>query len=201
MTDSLTTKPNVLQIVHGFIEGGSERQMIQNASLLHNSGEFQVHVASLSTGGVLRSEIERLQIPVIDFPLTSFYDANMVQQTRRFVSYLKQHQIKIVHSHDFYSNIFGMTGAALAGVRGRVASKRETTGTRSLAQRTAERVAFKLAHAIVANAGAVKEHLIGLGVPARKIEVIYNGLDMTRFNLNGNALERLDLEALRGRPV
>ena len=175
--------------------------MIQNASLLHNSGEFQVHVASLSTGGVLRSEIERLHIPVIDFPLTSFYDSNMVQQTRRFVSYLKQHQIKIVHSHDFYSNIFGMTGAALAGVRGRVASKRETTGTRSLAQRTAERGAFKLARAIVANAGAVKEHLIGLGVPARKIEVIYNGLDMTRFNLNGDALQRLDLESLRGRPV
>ena len=86
--------------------------MIQMASLLHNSDDFQVHVASLSTGGVLRSEIERLQVPVIDFPLTSFYDANMVQQTRRFISYLKQHQIKIVHSHDFYSNIFGMTGAA-----------------------------------------------------------------------------------------
>jgi L-malate glycosyltransferase len=198
------SKPNILQIVHGFIEGGSERQMIQMASLLHHSGDFEVHVASLSTGGVLRSEIERLQIPVIDFPLTSFYDASMVQQTRRFVSYLKQHQIKIVHSHDFYSNIFGMTGASLAGVRGRIASKRETTGTRSVAQRTAERGAFKLAHAVVANAGAVKEHLIGLGVPNDKIVVIYNGLDLTRFHLNGDAsegLERLNLETLRGRPV
>lgn len=175
--------------------------MIQMASLLHHSGEFQVHVASLSTGGVLRSEIERLQVPVIDFPLTSFYDANMVRQTRRFVSYLKQHQIKIVHSHDFYSNIFGMTGAALAGVRGRIASKRETSGTRSLAQRTTERGAFKLAHAVVANAGAVKEHLIGLGVREKKIEVIYNGLDLTRFNLNGDSLQRLNLESLRGRPV
>jgi glycosyltransferase involved in cell wall biosynthesis len=197
-------KPGVLQIVHGFIEGGSERQMIQMASLLHNSGDFQVHVASLSTGGVLRSEIERLQIPVIDFPLTSFYDSNMVQQTRRFVSYLKQHQISIVHSHDFYSNIFGMTGAALAGLRGRIASKRETTGTRSLAQRTAERGAFKLARAVVANAGAVKEHLIEHGVPGDKILVIYNGLELTRFQLNGDAsqaLERLDLETIRGRPV
>jgi glycosyltransferase involved in cell wall biosynthesis len=197
-------KPGVLQIVHGFIEGGSERQMIQMASLLHNSGDFQVHVASLSTGGVLRSEIERLQIPVIDFPLTSFYDSNMVQQTRRFVSYLKQHQISIVHSHDFYSNIFGMTGAALAGLRGRIASKRETTGTRSLAQRTAERGAFKLARAVVANAGAVKEHLIEQGVPGDKILVIYNGLELTRFQLNGDAsqaLERLDLETIRGRPV
>jgi glycosyltransferase involved in cell wall biosynthesis len=195
------SKPNVLQIVHGFIEGGSERQMIQMSSLLHNSGDFRVHVASLSTGGVLRSEIERLQIPVIDFPLTSFYDSSMVQQTRRFVSYLKQHDIKIVHSHDFYSNIFGMTGASLAGVRGRIASKRETTGTRSLSQRTAERGAFKLARAIVANAGAVKEHLVGLGVPDKKIVIIYNGLDLTRFNLNGDSLQRLDLEMLRGRPV
>src|SRR6185503_20286540 len=195
------SKPNILQIVHGFIEGGSERQMIQMASLLHHSGDFTVHVASLSTGGVLRSEIEQLGVPVIDFPLTSFYDANMVQQTRRFVSYLKQHQIKIVHSHDFYSNIFGMTGASLAGVRGRIASKRETTGTRTRAQRTAERGAFKLAHAVVANAGAVKEHLIELGVPGEKIVVIYNGLDMTRFHVNGDALQRLNLEMLRGRPV
>ncbi|HEU4832848.1 MAG TPA: glycosyltransferase [Pyrinomonadaceae bacterium] len=197
-------KPNILQIVHGFIEGGSERQMIQMASLLHQSGDFTVHVASLSSGGVLRSEIERLQVPVIDFPLTSFYDANMVQQTRRFVSYLKQHEIKIVHSHDFYSNIFGMTGASLAGVRGRIASKRETSGTRSRAQRTTERGAFKLAHKIVANAGAVKEHLIELGVPEGKIVVIYNGLDMTRFPLNGDAREarqRLNLETLRDRPV
>jgi glycosyltransferase involved in cell wall biosynthesis len=175
--------------------------MIQMVSLLHNSGDFQVHVASLSTGGVLRSEIERLQVPVIDFPLTSFYDANTVQQTRRFVSYLKQHQIKIVHSHDFYSNIFGMTGAALAGVRGRIASKRETGGTRSLAQRTTERGAFKLAHAVVANAGAVKHHLIEHGVKDNKIVIIYNGLDLTRFDLNGDALQRLNLEMLRGRPV
>jgi glycosyltransferase involved in cell wall biosynthesis len=94
-----------------------------------------------------------------------------------------------------------MTGAALAGVRGRIASKRETTGTRSLSQRTAERGAFKLARAIVANAGAVKEHLVGLGVPDKKIVIIYNGLDLTRFYLNGDSLQRLDLEMLRGRPV
>jgi len=198
------SKPAILQLGHGFIEGGSERQMIQMMSLLRDSGEFEVHVAALRGGGVLRSEVERLQIPVIDFPLTSFYDSSMVQQTRRFVSYLRKHDIKIVHSHDFYSNIFAMTVSSLAGVRGRIASKRETTGTRTRAQRTAERGAFKLAHAVVANAGAVKEHLIELGVPDEKIVVIYNGLDMTRFNLNGDApdaLERLQLETLRGRPV
>lgn len=178
--------------------------MIQMVTLLQESGDYRVHVASLSTGGVLRPLIESLQVPIIDLPLTSFYDANMLRQTRRFVSYLKQHQIRIVHSHDFYSNIFGMTGASLARTRGRIASKRETTGTRTNAQRTVERSAFKLAHAVVANATAVKEQLIGEGVRKDKIAVIYNGIDLTRFQQNGTrdeALARLKLETLSGRPV
>lgn len=173
-------------------------------TLLQESGDYQVHVAVLSRGGVLRPLIERLQVPVIDLPLTSFYDVNMVRQTRQFVSFLKQHRVQLVHSHDFYSNIFGMTGAALAGVRGRIASKRETTGTRSVAQRTVERHAFKLAHAVVANATAVKEQLINEGVRQDKITVIHNGIDVSRFHPNGtadDAFHRLNLDTVRGRPL
>jgi glycosyltransferase involved in cell wall biosynthesis len=198
------SKPGVLQIISGFIEGGSERQMIQMAQLLRDSGDYEVHAAAVSTGGVLRPEIERLQIPVVDFPLTSFYDANMARQTRRLVSYIKEHQIQVVHSHEFYSNIFGMTGAALARVRGRIASKRETTGTRTRAQTTVENTAFRLAHAIVANATAVKEQLVGEGLNSDKIIVIHNGLDLSRFRQNGNVtetLQRLDLASISGRPV
>ena len=195
------SKPSILQIFHGFIEGGSERQMIQITKLLHQSGDYDVHVATLGIEGVLRSEID---LPVIEFPLRSFYDANMVRQTRRFVSYLKKHQIKIVHSHDFYSNIFALTGSTLAGIPGRIASKRETTGIRTPAQTTVERYAFRLAHAVVANAAAVKEHLIRLGVSSHKIALIYNGIDLSRFNLNGqpaDALQRLNLATIQGRPV
>lgn len=198
------SKPSVLQIVHGFIEGGSERQMIQLTKLLHEAGDYRVHVASLSTGGVLRSQIERLEIPTIDLPLTSFHDANVMRQTRRFISFLRTHRIDIVHSHDFYSNVFGMTGSALAGIRGRIASKRETTGTRTLAQKIVERTAFRLAHAVVANAAAVKEQLIEEGIPGDKIAVIHNGIDLTRFQKNGDvraALRRLNLEAILDRPV
>src|SRR5919205_652588 len=53
----LMSKPGVLQIISGFIEGGSERQMIQMAQLLRDSGDYEVHAAAVSTGGVLRPEI------------------------------------------------------------------------------------------------------------------------------------------------
>jgi glycosyltransferase involved in cell wall biosynthesis len=197
-------KRNVLQLVHGFIEGGSERQLIQMAGLLHQSGHYNVYVGSLSAGGVLRGEVERLQIPIVDFPLTSFYDGNMVVQTRRFASFLKQNAIEIVHSHDFYSNVFGMSGSAVARVGGRIASKRETTGTRTGAQSTVERGAFRLARAIVANAEAVKAHLIAEGVPSSKIDVVYNGIDLQRFGTigdTGEILRTLNLPAVVGRPV
>jgi len=198
------SKPSVLQIIHGFTEGGSERQMIQMAQLLRDSGDYQVHAAALSPGGVLRPQAERLQIPVVDFPLTSFYDANMVRQTRRFVSYLKKHQIQVVHSHDFYANIFGMVGSALARVRGRIASKRETTGTRTKAQTTVEHLAFRLAHAVVANAAAVKEQLVAEGLSSDKVVVIHNGIDLSRFRENGTAteaLQRLSLQSISGHPI
>ena len=197
-------KPSILQIFHGFIEGGSERQMIQITKLLHESGDYDVHVATLGIDGVLRSEMESLQLPIIEYPLTSFYDTNMVRQTRRFVSYLKKHHIKIVHSHDFYSNIFATAGSVLAGSPARIASKRETTGVRTPSQVTAERYAFRLAHAVVVNAGAVKEHLIKLGVNSEKIALIYNGIDLSRFNQNGqpsDTLQRLNLGAIQGRPI
>src|SRR5882724_4743269 len=146
------TKPSIVQIVHGFIEGGSERQMIQLSQLLHESGQYTVHIASLSTGGVLRTELEHLGIPITEFPLTSFYDRNMVTQLSRFSIFLKEYRIQVVHSHDFYSNIFGMTGGALGRIAGRVASRRETAGTRTPTQKKVERYAFRLAHAVVANA-------------------------------------------------
>jgi glycosyltransferase involved in cell wall biosynthesis len=61
-----------------------------------------------------------------------------------------------------------------------------------------------LAHAVVANAAAVKEQLIEEGIPDSKIAVIHNGIDLDRFQQNGNArqaLRGLNLEAILDRPV
>lgn len=174
-------KRNVLHLVHGFYEGGSERQAVQLVRLLAGSGRFRVRVASLYGGGPLRAEVERLrlgEIPV--YELTSFYDRNAAVQLRRFVRHLRAERIDLVQTHDFYSNVFGVTAATLARVPVRVASRRETAGTRTAAQKRVERAAYRAAHAVVANAGAVREHLISEGVPARKVEVVYNGIDPAR---------------------
>jgi len=195
-------KPNILLFIDSFAQGGTERQVVQLARLLAESGRYQIHLACLSREGVLRAEVESLGFKDIpEFPLTSFYDRNMLVQLRRCAAYLRERSIDIVETHDFYTNIFGMFASALARLPRavRIASRRETEGTKTAKQRWVERRAYNLADAIIANAEAVRQELIGDGVPAAKIQTIYNGMDTSRVAPRPD-LERADALALLGLP-
>jgi L-malate glycosyltransferase len=120
------------------------------------------------------------------FPLTSFYDRNAAKQIREFVKLLQTESIDIVQTHDFYTNVFGMFGAALARTPVRVAARRETTGVRTRSQSKAEKLAYQMAHAIVANADAVKSSLIKEGIKREKIVTIHNGLNLSRIALTSS---------------
>jgi glycosyltransferase involved in cell wall biosynthesis len=157
---------------------------VQLTRLLHEAGNYQVHVACLSLDGVLLVEVERLGLGDIpEFPLTNFHNLNMALQIRRFIAVLSKLKIDVVHTHDFYTNIFGMIGAKLGRVAARIASRRETLGMHTQAQKRAERGAYRMAHVVVANAQAVRSQLIKEGVAAQKVITIYNGLDRKRFEL------------------
>jgi len=178
-------RKNVLELTGSFHQGGSERQAVQLARLVQNDGTFRVHVGCLDRSGSLRGEVDWLghdEIP--EFKLSSFHDANFLRQVANCARYIKSNNISVVHTHDFYTNIFGMCAAFWAGVPARIASKRETF-SKSTSQMLIERQAFRLAAKIAANADAVKKFLIVQGVPEAKIEVIHNGLDLERLAPSG----------------
>jgi len=194
-------KPNILHIIDSFEQGGTERQALQLARLLQASGLCRVQLACLQNKGSLRVEADRLGIGEIrEYPLTSFYDRNFTTQLRRLVRFLRANEIHLVHTHDFYTNIFGMTAAEMARVPARIASKRETEGFRSPMQQRAERGAFRLAHRVVANSEAVRHQLIQQGVRAEKVVKLYNGLDLERVKVPDD-LKRDDALAVFGLPV
>jgi glycosyltransferase involved in cell wall biosynthesis len=187
--------------VDSFNTGGSERQAVQLVRLLHESGRYTVHVACLNSEGILADEAKFCSsTDVQEYRLSSFYDRNMARQLRRFARFLKEQGIQIVHTHDFYTNIFGMLGSRIAGTPVRLASRRETTGIRSRMQKRIERFSIRLAHAVVANAGAVKDQLTLEGVPGPKIEVIYNGVTVDPAR-DLSTTERNNILAGLGLPV
>lgn len=175
-------KKNVLQLVGSFHQGGSERQAVQLTKLLRENETYNVFLAALNSEGVLKTEVERLGFTDIpEFKLHSFYDLNFLKQLKNCVRFIKEKNIEIVHTHDFYTNVFGIAAARLAGVKLKIASKRETSGMRSKSQKTIENQIFRIADAIVANSEAVKNYLINEEIAGDKIRVIYNGLDLERL--------------------
>src|ERR1051325_10316540 len=178
---AIQMKPRILQLIDSFDEGGSERQALQLTRLLYESGRYQVSLACLKADGVLRPQISDLELgPIECYPLTSFYDANALHQLRHFVQDLKRLQIDVIHTHDFYTNIFGMVAARLAGVPVRIASRRETNGMRSSSQQRVQQAAYALAHQIVANSEAVRNTLITEGINKDRVTVIHNGFNASR---------------------
>ncbi len=173
---------NILQFIGSFHQGGSERQAVQLTRLLHFDKTYNVFAATMNKEGVLLTEIERIGLPEIpEFRLNSFYDANFFRQIKNCVQFIKQNEIAIVHTHDFYTNVFGILAARLAGVKCKIASKRETSSMRSRAQNIIERKIFDTADKITVNAEAVKDYLVNQHLSPDKIKVIYNGLDAERL--------------------
>jgi L-malate glycosyltransferase len=192
---------NVLQLTNTFHLGGSERQAVQLARLLNESGRCRVFVACLERSGVLLDDLMRAGVTEIaEYPLTSFYNLNSLRQFRRFAAFLREHEIDVVQTHDFYSNVFGMIAAARSHVPVRIAAKRETGGIRTGVQKIVERQAYRLAQTVVANSDAVREHLIRDGVRADKIVTVYNGLDTNRVALSESYRREETLRSL-GLPV
>ncbi len=187
-------KPAVLQLIDSFNEGGSERQALQLTRLLSGSGRYNVRLASLSPEGSLRGTIDDLDLgEVPSFPLTSFYDQNAWTQGRRLMQWLKASSIDILHTHDFYTNVFGMSVGSMARVPVRIASMRETEGMRSVAQKHVQRVGYSFAHHVIANSAAVRERLIADGIDSDKVTVIYNGLDLRRIETKASRSQVISL--------
>lgn len=173
-------KRNVVLLLDSFEVGGAEGQILLLARLLAEAG-YGVHLACLKRRGLLLAEAERLGFGDIpEFPLTSFYDRNMARQLRRFRAFARERRADVVHTEGFYTNVFGITGAALARVPARVAFRGETGGWRTNKQNALERAVFKLASVVHANSEAVKSFLVREGVAAERIAVVYNGLDLAR---------------------
>ena len=174
-------KRNVLHLIDSFHQGGSERQAIQIARLMHERDRYKVHLACLDRSGVLLDEAQGIGLEIPEYKLTSFYDRNALRQVRRFASHLRELRIDVLQAYDFYTNVFGMAAATLARVPVRIGARRETDGLRTNAQKWVERQAFRSAHVVAVNADEVGRQLVRDGVPARKVVTVYNGIDTTRI--------------------
>ena len=141
---------------------------------------FDVHVACFHKEGAWLPKVET-HAPVTAFPIRGFARPATLARAAGFARWCRARRIAVVQTCDLYANSFALPAAALAGTSVRLGSRRELNPDKSPAQISLQRQAYRFAHAVVANSRAASDILQREGVPATRIEVIPNGLDVQRF--------------------
>jgi glycosyltransferase involved in cell wall biosynthesis len=169
-----------MKFVTLFAVGGTERQFV-NLALSLDPSRFAVHFGCLRRWGQLLEPIEQRGIPILDYQVFTFRNLKTIRAQLRLARDIRHHGIQIVHTYNFYANVFAIPAAKLAGARV-VASIRDMGVYLSPAQRLVQRMVCRLADQIVVNANAIRDWLIADGLPAHRIKVIPNGVDFKRFD-------------------
>ncbi|HVH56446.1 MAG TPA: glycosyltransferase [Vicinamibacterales bacterium] len=163
-----------------FDAGGTERQMSELIRRLDRN-RFTVHAVCFRRKGQWLARVEESAASVVEFPVRGFARSSTLRQLWRFADWCRRERIAIVQTSDFYSNVFGLTGALLGGVKVRIGSRRELNPDKSAAQIRLQRLAYGAATRIVANSPAAAAMLASEGVRKKRVSIVPNGLDANLY--------------------
>ena len=163
-----------------FQPGGTERQMIELVRRL-DSARFSVHVACFHRDGAWLPRVLERAASVVEFPIHGFATPDAGRQLFSFARWCRRERIAVVQTCDLYANTFGLPGAALAGVRVRIGSRRELNPDKTRWQIRAQRAAYRCSTKVVANSPAAGEMLRQEGLAPASIAVIPNGIDLEAY--------------------
>jgi L-malate glycosyltransferase len=170
----------VVQFVTSFEAGGTERQVVNLARAM-NSSRFDLSLACLRRSGSFLKEIDASHVPVAEYRIRRLYDGGAVRERLRFARCLRRDGVDVLHTFNFYPNVFALPATWLTRRPVVIASIRLTDGVLTPAQRRVQKLSCRLADCIAANAEAVRQWLIADGYDPEKIVVIRNGVDLARF--------------------
>lgn len=174
----------VLLVAQQLGQGGSERQLAATASGLLG-GRFQPHVGTLRPGGFRLRELQEAGVASVCFPLSSFTRPGAVLRAGLSLRrYVRRNGIRIVHSYDAPGNV--LAAPAAYGAARIITSQRAYRDLAPAWMRPLLRLTDRIADCVVVNCHAMERHLIEQeGVPAAKIRLCYNGIDLDRFRPAG----------------
>jgi L-malate glycosyltransferase len=174
----------VFYLVDSLNVGGTETQAVELALRLP-AAEYEIVMGCLRAEGPLLEKLKGSAVSVREFhPAGGLDSAGGVYQVFRLSAYLRREKFDVVHTHDLWSNLMGVTAARLAGVPAIVSSRRDLAhfdwyqGKRRHWLRRIQ----NLSGVVLANATPIQDALISEdGFAPEKLRVIHNGVDTEKF--------------------
>ena len=143
----------VFLMINSFETGGSERQFVSLAKSLDDH-KFALKLGCIQTKGPLRNlfgEVPRFRLGGSVYGWKSWHSRWQLSR------HLRQQQIQIAHSFDFYTNLTMVPAARLAGVPVVIGSQRQLGDLLSAAQSRAQLAAFRFCDVVVCNSKAAAD--------------------------------------------
>jgi glycosyltransferase involved in cell wall biosynthesis len=163
-----------MQVVLSLSPGGTERLVIEICRHLGTTVESVV--CCLDQPGEWAAEVTKLNIPVIALSRKPGFHPSLALRLARVIS---EHDIDVVHCHHYSPYVYGLLAAALRpGVRlvftehGRLSN-----AAPSLKRRLVNPLLSLWPGRVCAVSNDLKQFMVAEGFPARRIEVVYNGID------------------------
>jgi|SRR5688572_18986900 len=171
----------VIHVLDNLNTGGTELNAVRSALLLDRD-RFDVQFVCLQPHGPLRQRLDAAGIPVTGIHLTSFRGPGALRAVLELRSLVRARRVDVVHAHDPYANVLAAPAVRLAGRGAVIVSQRWWRNVHAPLVRAANRVAYKLAHRVLANSPSVGELVVREeGVPRKRLVVIPNFVDDAAF--------------------
>jgi glycosyltransferase involved in cell wall biosynthesis len=138
---------------------------------------FAVHALCFAARGPWVNAAAERAASVTEFPMYGFGRPHTWRQIAAYADWCRRVGLQAVVTSDFYTNVFGLTGAALARVPVRIAGRREINTDKGILKLLLQRGAYALSDRVVANSQAAANRLRSEAVSPRSIRVIPNGVD------------------------
>jgi len=185
------------------LRAGAEKQLYLLASSL-NRGKFRPIIIQLSPDNSFQVASGNLGgLELLHLPTSRLYGLNGLRQINHLLSVTRNKKIDIVHTFFEKAEVMGWLAARLSGIPVWITSRRDLGFKRKRIYDKIFRLTSKDCKKCVANCNAVREQAIQQeNLPPGKIEVIYNGLDLSEYQqtLKNESL-REELGVVNGVPL
>ncbi|MFF5344396.1 glycosyltransferase [Streptomyces althioticus] len=179
----------VLHVITGLGVGGAEQQL----RLLLRHLPVECEVATLTNPGAVAAGLVADGVRVHHLGMRGNRDLRVIPRLLRLIH---AGGYDLVHTHLYRACVYGRAAARLAGVRAVVATEHSLGETQMEGRRLTPGIRAlylageRLGSATVAVSPAVADRLGRWGVPAPRVEIIPNGVDLAQLRFNPSRRRR-----------
>jgi len=179
-------RKKILHMIGGGEIGGAE-ELVFTLLKMTDPSRYEVHLVCLCKGPFAHL-VDKEGIPTLTIPMRHRMDVSKIKAVR---SYIRKHQIDLIHTHGVRANLIG-----------RPAAQRENipivTTFHSMLHydydalwkvfmaRLLTMYGNHYTDRFIAISHAIKDDLLDMHIPADKIQVIHSGLDISKFTSTQN---------------